>query len=131
MNIFEEAIKSQLRFDFNGSTTVEQLYNARKTKEFKQSLIDYEDQLTQAIEKYGKSSRRSSNVKTNEQKLQELRLALVTNLIDEILAAEEDAKNASIKKEQRDLLLSLKAQKQNEALSQLSLDDIDKKLAEL
>jgi hypothetical protein len=131
MNIFEQAVRTQLRFDFSGQISIEQLYNARKTATFKEALIAYEEQLQNQVESFGKSSRRNSAQKTKEQKIVELRLDCVSNLLDEIELEEKEAKEKSSKEAKKQELLALKAQKQSEQLASLTLEEIDAQLAAL
>ncbi len=131
MNIFEQAVRQQLRFNFKGSITVEQLYNTRKTESFKNELISYEESLTEECEKYSKSSRRNGIERTQIQKENELRLALVTNLLDEIIAMEKASEEAASKREKKQELLSLKAMKEQESLRSLTLEEINQKIKEL
>ena len=86
MNIFEQAVRQQLRFDFNGLISIEQLYSAKRTSNFKDSLIAYEEHLTDMLSSFGKSSRRITTTKTKAQKETELKLAIVSALLDEIEA---------------------------------------------
>ena len=52
MSNFEKAARIKLRFDLNGSTTVEDLFDFQK-----EILADYEVKLQERIEKQGKSNR--------------------------------------------------------------------------
>ena len=131
MNIFEQAVRQQLRFNFKGSITVEQLYNTRKTESFKNELISYEESLTEECEKYSKGSRRNGIERTQIQKENELRLALVTNLLDEMIAMEKASEEAASKREKKQELLSLRAMKEQESLRSLTLDEINQKIKEL
>jgi hypothetical protein len=131
MNIFEQAVRTQLRFDFSGQISIEQLYNARRTATFKETLISYEEQLQNQVDSFGKSSRRNSAEKTKEQKLVELRLAVVSFLLDEIEAETKIAKEKAEIAERKQELLALKAQKQAEQRASLSLEEIEAQLAAL
>ena len=131
MNIFEQAVRQQIRFEFNGQVTIEQLYNARRTNSFKESLIAYEEDLTKQVEAFGKTTRRTSVEKTKSQKDTELKLSIVTALLDEIEADEKNAKEKADKDVRRQELLALKAKKQKLAEEELSIEQIDAELAAL
>ncbi len=131
MNIFEQAVRQQIRFDFNGQVTIEQLYNARRTNTFKESLIAYEEDLTKQVEAFGKTTRRTSVEKTKSQKDTELKLSIVTALLDEIEADEKNAKEKADKDVRRQELLALKAKKQQEKIASMSEEEIDAELAAL
>ena len=60
-----------------------------------------------------------------------MRLALVTNLLDEIIAMEKASEEAASKREKKQALLSLKAMKEQESLRSLTLDEINQKIKEL
>lgn len=129
MNIFEQAVRQQLRFDFNGQISIEQLYAVRKTAKFKEDLIAYEELLQNQVESFGKSSRRTSIVKSKAQKDVELRLDIISALLDEIEADEIAAKEKANKDAKKQELLALREKKQSEQLASLSLEEIDAQLA--
>lgn len=131
MNIFEQAVRQQLRFDFNGQISIEQLHAVRKTVKFKEDLIAYEEALQDQVEGFGKSSRRTSTTKTKAQKDVELRLDIVSALLDEIELEEKAAKEKANNDAKKQELLTLKAQKQSEQLASLSLEEIEARLAVL
>lgn len=129
MNNFEQAVRQQIRFDLNGQVSIEQLYNARRTSNFKEYLISYEDELLKQVETFGKSSRRNSVEKTKLQKETELKLSIITALLDEIEADEKNEKEKANNALRRQELLDLKAKKQKLAEEELSIEEIDAKLA--
>jgi hypothetical protein len=129
MNLFEEAVRQQIRFDINGQINIEQLYNARRTSNFKESLISYEEDLTKEVKAFGERTRRTSVEKTNKQKVTELKLAIITSLIDEIEIDEKDAKEKADNQERKQKLLALKAKKQDMAEEEMSIEEIDAQLA--
>lgn len=87
MSIFEKASRVKLRFNTNqGSVSAENLWTAEIP-----NLIILEQQLVETVESYGKTTRRVT-VKKEEQKLAELRLEIVTHIID-TLEAEKKAKD--------------------------------------
>lgn len=131
MNIFEQAVRTQLRFDFMGTISIEQLYSAKRSSTFKEDLIKYEEQLQNQVESFGKSSRRVTTNKTKFQKDAELKLAVVSALLDEMEADEVALKEKAILTERKQELLALKAQKQAEQRAAMSLEEIDAELAKL
>ncbi len=131
MSLIEQAVRQQLRFNFNGSISIEQLYAMRKTKTLKEELIAYEEQLTEQVASFGKTTRRQSVEKSTVQKQVELRLAIITAFIDEIEQLEKESAEKSEKAAKRQELLALRAQKQADAMSALSVEEIDKQLKEL
>jgi hypothetical protein len=131
MNIFEQAVRQQLRFDFKGQSSIEQLYAMRKTQSLKDELISYEEDLQKQSESFGKNSRRASIEKTKAQKDVELRLSIISSLLDEIEQNEKDAAEKADKQAKRQELLALKAQKQSEQMNSLSLEEIEAQLKAL
>lgn len=129
MNIFEQAVRQQIRFEFNGQVTIEQLYNARRTTNFKDSLISYEEELQYQVEGFGKSTRRTSVEKSKLQKDTELKLAIVTALLDEIDIDEKNAKEKANNNARKQELLELKAKKQKMAEEELTIEELDAQLA--
>jgi hypothetical protein len=83
MNIFEQAVRQQLRLPINGSISIEQLYNAKPTKDFIKQLQVLEEDLSTELSKFEKPSRRSSSQKTARQKELVLQLEIVTSYLDE------------------------------------------------
>ena len=131
MNLFEQAVRQQLRFDFKGLLSIEQLFSMKRTKALKEELITYEEQLMSQLLSFGKTTRRQSIEKSTTQKQIELRLAIITYLLDEIEQQEKESIEKADKLAKRQELLALKAQKQSETMSNLSIEEIDKQLAEL
>ena len=123
LNIFEQASRLQLRFDISGQLNTEQLWTVSMSK-----LIDYEAQLEEEIEKYGKKTRRSKSTISVAQKLTALRLAIVTHVID-IRQEELDAeKNAAEVKQHNQKILEIIKQKQDSALADMSVEELQKQL---
>jgi hypothetical protein len=142
-NLIEQAVRQQLRFDFNGQISVEQLIKStqeymRKDKvdyddpsDFRNLLLDYESRLEKEVESFGKFNRRRSTTKSILQQLAELKLNIVSSLIDEIdnnlQLKREKAKNEVRRAE----LLELKAQIQKEKDRAKTIQEIEDELAKL
>lgn len=122
-NIFETASRLKLRFDINGQISVEQLWDAKMP-----ALVDYEQQLTEVVESYGKSTRRTRAARTITQEMNELRLEIVTYVLDVREKEAEEARNAASDKENNQKILALIAEKQDDQLKAMSVDDLKKML---
>lgn len=115
MNIFEQASRVKLRFDVNGQISVEQLWTVNM-----QSLANYEQTLTEMVESYGKFTRRTRQTRTAEQNANELRLAIVTHILDVREAEQAEATNAAAIKEHNQRILELIRAKQEQKLADMS-----------
>lgn len=124
MSNFEKASRQKLRFDLNGSTASEDLWDFSK-----EQLANYEVVLQERIEKQGKSNRFAKKSATIEK--DNLRLAIVSHIIDLKVAEEEESANATIKKQEKEELLALLAQKQKSKLAELSEEEIQARLKAL
>jgi len=75
---FEKATRVKLRFSTeSGLLSVEQLWSLKYDK-----LVELETALTETVEKYGKRSRRQAVTRSTEQELDELRLEIVTHILN-------------------------------------------------
>ena len=123
MNIFEQASREQLRFDLQGQISTEQLWKVNLD-----NLITYEEQLSGVVESYGKATRRKAGRKTKEQESNELRLAIVTSVLDTRVKEQEDAAEALKTKAHNQKIMDLIARKQDAELEEMSADDLKKLL---
>lgn len=123
MNIFEQASRLKLRFDIQGHVSTEQLWDVKEN-----SLVSYEEQLTEVVESYGKSTRRKAGRKTTDQELNELRLAIVTSVLDTRIAEREAASEQLATKAHNQKIMELIAAKQEEGLKQMSVEELQKML---
>ncbi len=121
MEMFEKATREKLRFQINGEISTEQLWTVKESV-----LIDYEEELQSQVEKFGKTSRRKSEVKTKEQEQVELKLAIVSHILDTKIKEREDAQNDTAKKEHNQKILALIARKQENELENMSIEDLQK-----
>lgn len=134
MNIFETASRIKLRFhitgEVSGTFTVEGLWDFAKNKV--SVLKAYEVQLEDLTKSSNKSERRARlATKSKEQQLNELRLEIVSYILDVTeLASEKASKEAKIK-EKRNKLLLIADNKKEEELNKLSIDEIDLEIKKL
>jgi len=78
----------------------------------------------EVVEGYGKSTRRKAGRKTTDQELNELRLAIVTSVLDTRIAEREAASEQLATK----ALMELITAKQEEGLKQMSVEELQKML---
>jgi hypothetical protein len=120
MDNFEKASRLKLRFDISGSISTEQLWDIKLPH-----LIDYEQRLTEVVEGYAKSTRRNRTRKTNEQLENELRLSLVTYVLDVREAEAEEAKQAAENKAHNQKILELIQSKKENELASKSVEELE------
>ena len=128
MNIFEQAVRQQLRLEINGLISIEQLYSAKASKAFLSQVADYEASLAQELDQLGKTGRRQAQ-KTEKRKTLELKLAVVSFYLDEQESLEQAAVQAAETKAKKQELLELIAAKQKEQTASKSLDELKAELA--
>lgn len=123
-NIFEFAVENKLRFPYKGSVSVEDLY----------------DLTTVELDSIYKTLRREVK-KANEESLLETKsdddvvLSVKIEIIKRIVAkklAQVEARNKAIRdKEQKNKILAIISQKQDEDLHNKSVEDLQKMLNDL
>lgn len=122
-NIFEKASRTKVRFDINGQISTEQLWTVNFDV-----LVDYEQSLSDLVEGYGKRNRRTNTFRTKDQEVNELRLAIVTHVLN---VRESEAKAAADTQETKvhnqRILELIKAKKEAEMAS-MSVEDLEKLL---
>lgn len=126
MNIFEQASRLKLRFNFRGNVGVEQLWDVKDSE--LGDLITYEEQLSEVVESYGKSPRRSASRKTKEQEMNELRLSIVSYILDTRIQEREDAAVATANKAHNQKIMDLIARKKDAELEAMSAEELEKLL---
>jgi hypothetical protein len=120
-NIFEQATRSKLRFQVpQGEINVEQLWSLKQ-----ETLITYEESLLEEVEKFGKNSRRRSVTKTKVQNEAELRLAIVSYILDVLDKEQSEATSAKEVKEHNARIDQLIASKKEEKMANLSLEELE------
>lgn len=123
-DMFELAAKWKIRFNYRGVLTVEDLFDI--------SLEDL-DAIFKSLNLRYKASKEESllEVRSSEDKKLELQINLIKYIVQvkKALAAKRLA--AAEKKQKRETLLALKADAENKALKEKSVEDINKMLADL
>lgn len=124
MNIFEYATREALRFPYKGMQSVEDLW---------QLSVKELDSIYKTLNKQVKQSEEESllSTKASVDTELEVQIAIVKHIVSVKLAEKEAAEKASVKKAQKQKIMSIIATKENEALQNSSIDDLKKMLDEL
>lgn len=131
MNIFEQATRQALRFSSNrGELSTEQLWDLPLTKRDGFDL----DTIAKTVNAQLKTLSEESFVTKSQNPAKdslELKLEILKHIIAVKLKDAEDRRNAAERATERQKLLDILAEKQAGALKELSVEDIQKRLAEL
>lgn len=132
MNIFEQASRSKLRFDTNrGTLTVEQLWDMPLTS--KNNSFDL-DTLARGVSQGLKSLSEESFVEASSNPVkaeEELKLEILKHIIQVKLDARTNAVKALEKAAQKHTLQEILAQKKQQALYEMPVTELEKRLKEL
>ena len=120
-NIFKYAAKHALRFPYKGMVSVEDLFDLN-TEEL--------NAIYKTLKKQQKTDAGESLIedKTNEDTQLEVKIAIVTEIFNDKQAAADRAKKSAIRKVQTQKILDIMSQKQNEALSNMSVEELQAQL---
>lgn len=123
-NIFEYATRNKVRFSYRGLISVEDLWDL--------SLTNL-DSIYKELNKQSKQSEEESllNIKTQEDELLNVQIEIVKHIVSVKLAEKEAREKSSAKKAQKQKIMSIIAAKQDEALQNSSIDELQKMLDEL
>jgi len=114
--MFQKASRLKLRFPLNGSATTEDLWDFSK-----EVLAELEVKLQENIEKQGKTNRFAK--KNGKLAVEELKLAIVSQIIDTKVAEEEENADATAKKAHNQKILALIAEDDEKELRSLSREE--------
>lgn len=130
--MFEKASRLKLRFDTaQGKISVEDLWDLPLTSKTGRANLD---DLAKALNRQVKSedTEESFVVKSKTpDTTNKIKFELVKHVIEVRLAEADEASKATVKKEQKQRLLSLIDQKRDEELSSKSIDELSKMIAEM
>lgn len=123
-NIFEFATRNRLRFPYKGNATVEDLW---------QLSVQELDAIYKVLKAQEKEANGESllQVKSKDDTVLEAKIAIVKHIVEVKLAEAEKAKKALENKQKRDRILSIMADKQDAALQNMSMEELQKQLDEL
>ena len=116
-NIFKEATRKKYRWNFRGVCTVEDLWDLDVT---------HLDSIYKALKKQQKDADGESLLTTasKEDVVLEDKIAIVKAIVTDKLAAIEAAKNAAKKRRENQRILEIIADKQDAALKEKSLEEL-------
>jgi len=131
MSMFEKASKRKLRFVTMvlGSVSVEDLWDLPLTSVQGASLDGIAIALHEDIENNGKKS--FVNAKSSVDYELELKFNIIKRVIEVKMQEAKDKLEAADRKEKKERLMSLIAQKQNEAEAGKSLEELEEMLKEI
>nr|DAS29376.1 MAG TPA: hypothetical protein [Caudoviricetes sp.] len=124
VNLFEVATRENYLFPFKGMINVIDLWNL--------SLTDL-DSVFKTLNAEVKKSEEESllNAKTKEDEDLTNKIEIIKYIVNKKLAEKEARENEKKNKEKRQRILEIKAKRQDEALENMSDEDLDKLLADL
>jgi hypothetical protein len=122
--LFEKASRMKIRFAYKGQQTVEDLWDLS---------VEELDIIFKNLNFQLKSTKEESLLqkKTKEDEVVELQVAIVKHIVEVKLQEAEDKKNLRKKLDEKRKIMGILADKQDEALKNLSVEDLQKKLDEL
>ena len=130
-NIFEFATRSKLRFaSIRGELSVEQLWDIPLRSRDDFNLNTIAKAANKALKEISEESF-VETAKTAEHTRREAAMEVVKYVIDVKLAEEEAAKTRAEKKQEKEKLLGILAEKQAGKLSELSEKELQKRIAAL
>ena len=123
-NLFELATRNKIRFPFKGLISVEDLWDL--------SLTNL-DSVFKTLNAEVKKSEEESLLNTKSKEDEELynKIEIVKYIVGVKLAEKEAKEDEKKNREMKQRLLAIKAKRQNEALENLSDEDLDRAIAEL
>ena len=124
--IFEYATVKQLRFSYKGSISTEDLWDLS---------LEELDRIFKGLNAKVKQSQEESLLekkeKSEEEERLEVQIAVVRRIVEVKLEEQEAKKKEADRKAQKQKLMAMIAEKQDEALKKSSIEELEKMLAEL
>lgn len=122
INLFETATRKKFRFPFKGMISIEDLWDLS---------VKNLDAVFKALNAEAKQANEESllAVKSDEDTILDAKIAIVKHIVSVKLAEAEQSKNAAIKREQKRRIQELIANKQDEALQNKSVEELQAMLA--
>jgi hypothetical protein len=123
-NLYKEALRQQLRFEYKG---------LRSTEELWQLTVEQLDSVFQLLnaERKTKSEESLLSIKSTEASALDLKIEIIKDIVTTKLADRELAMQSAKAKEQKQKILEALARKKDSALENLSIEELEKMAAEL
>ena len=123
-NIYKEAIKSKIRFNFKGSLSLEDLFDLK---------VEDLDAIYGDLKKKEKDLETYSLLSkpTKERALVTIKLLLVRDIIEDKIKAEEEEAKAIKNKAEEQKILAVIAEKESENLKSMSIEQLTEMLKAL
>ena len=124
MNLFEVATRSKIRFPYKGNISVEDLWDLP---------LAALDSVFKTLNAQIKQTKEESllSTKTKEDETLEMQIEIVEHVVSVKLTEKAARESALEKKEKKQKIMQIMAAKQDEALQNASMDDLQKMLNEL
>lgn len=124
VNMFEVAVRNKMRFPYKGLVSAEDLWDLSVT-----SL----DLIFKTLNLQVKQAKEESllSTKSEADTILDLQIEIVKYIVSVKLAEKEAREKAASKREQKQKIMQIMATKQDEALQNSSMDDLQKMLNEL
>ncbi len=125
-NIFEYATRKKVRFPYKGSISTEDLWDLSLTE-----LDKIFKGLNERVKQNQEESLLERKEKSQEEELLDVQVALVRHIVSVKLEEAEERKRQAERKEQKQRILAVIAEKQDEALKGSSIAELQKMLEDL
>ena len=125
-NIFAEGTRKKVRFSHAaGDLSIERLWELKIDKsDDKNYLYKLETSLIEELESFGKTTRREVPIKNKQKELVELKLSIVTYVIDTLLKEQEEAAEKLDNKKSNEPILEVILEKEKEELKNKSVEEL-------
>lgn len=124
LNIFEYAVRNKLRFPFRGMIGVEDLWDLR---------VEDLDKIFKLLNLQVKQQQEESLLgeKSKEDAVLDIQIQIVRYIVKVKLEEREAREKAFAKREQKQKIMSILANKKDEVLRNRSIDELEQMLADL
>lgn len=122
--MFEYAVRNKLRFPYKGNATVEDLWDLN---------VNALDDIYKTLNTKKKQADEESLLQTRskEDKVLEVKINIVKHIVEVKLAESEAAAKARENKQEREKIMAIIADKQDEALHNMSIEELQQKLNQM
>ena len=122
--MFEYPVRNKLRFPYKGNATVEDLWDLN---------VNALDDIYKTLNTQKKQADEESLLQTRskEDKVLEVKINFVKHIVEVKLAESEAAAKARENKQEREKIMAIIADKQDEALHNMSIEELQQKLNQM